>query len=679
MATARARVIYQSEALYVGQNDATGYHFSVGAPGCPQSKRTGIFQEPKTKNDLGVFGYKEDSNSSVAGTLGGGTELTDLEFHTGISQLRRVQNANYSFTVNRQDVNQFGQLARIDAVAIDPPTVSLDFSYYLTNGVNETLLGFNVESEAKDKAGTAKSALNTRFLEEGNPDGRNYFILTTPQGSDAVGNNDNETAHSVIALGNGYVSSYGCEASVGGMPTANVTVEGLNLRSYNGSKDLPVPSVNTNYGTPITGVEFTIPPAISGVLNDSAPPLTSQDTIVSSAGTSAVNGTYKYYASSDAWELGPKESLTITISNVENGADVVEVMVGAPVNNASASTNPADDNTAASEIAAAINGEGALPAGVSATASDNVVTLVGGRGDLPAITVGAGQSDANGGDLSTVISSTTDSRDYAVWLAASDHSLYEAGKHADYAGKYILTDSANSLVYSANKNGVVGLAESSAEPYGNSDYWTAVGGSGSDPTPSVLNDSQIGLEKEGWSCLRPGDITLKLGTNGRASLMERLPSADPIADYNAGSCHIQNFSIDLPVGRTPLQRLGTPYGYTRVIDFPVTITVSCSAILADLKDGNVADLLFEYENHDLEFTLREPHPYGIGDIAMKYIVKGAQLESESFSSSIGDNKTVDLTWTAQVGGPEDKQRGIQIVGSRNALTIEDGFALPEIT
>jgi hypothetical protein len=675
MATSRARVIYQSEALYVGQNDATGHHFSVCAAGDSQANRTGIFKEPSSASELGVFGYKEDASSSVQGTLGQ-ADLNGLDFHTGLSQLRRVQNANYSFSVNRQDVNQFGQLARIDAVAIDPPTVSLDFSYYLTNGVNEKLLGLNVEAVDDPNS---EGALNTKFLEEGNPDGRNFFILTTPQGTDAVGQDHsaNESKHSVIALGNGYVSSYSCEASVGGMPTANVSVEGLNLRSYIGSKDLPVPAVNTNYGTPITGVEFTVPPAVSGVLNDSAPPLTTQPTIVTKAGTSAVNGTYQYYAGSDAWEMGSKESLTITITNVEDSVDVVEVMVGAPVSNAAASTNPADDDTAASEIAAAINAEGTLPASVSATASGNVVTLVGDKGDLPAITVGAGQSDANGADLSTVISSTTDTRDYAVWLAGSSHGFYTGGQHKDYIGKYILTDSSNDVVYYANKNGVMGLAESSSEPYGNSDYWSAVGASGSDPTPSVLNDSQMGLEKEGWSCLRPGDITLKLGTNGRAGLMERMPAADPIADYNAGSCHVQSFSIDLPVGRSPLQRLGTPYGYTRVIDFPVTITINCTAILADLKEGNVADLLFEYENHDLEFTLREPHPYGIGDVAMKYIVKGAQLEGESFSSSIGDNKTVDITWTAQVGGPEDETRGIHIQGSRNALTIDQGFALPE--
>lgn len=672
MATSRARVIYQSEALYVGQNDATGYHFSVGAPGAAQADRTGIFKEPSAVGDEGVFNYKGAANDKPSDN--NISDLANVEFHTGISQLRRVQNANYSFTVNRQDVNQFGQLARIDAVAIDPPTVSLDFSYYLTNGVNEKLLGFNVESEATETAGNATSALNTKFLEEGNPDGHNFFILTTPQGTDAVGNASGADKHSVIALGNGYVSSYGCEASVGGMPTANVTVEGLNLRSYNGSKNLPVPAVNTNYGTPITGVEFTVPPAVSGVLNDSAPPLASQDTIVSAAGTSAANGTYKYYADSVAWELAATHTSTVTL-NTTRADDVIKVAVAAPVSaTATVAVAAGSDSADAASLATAL--QTTLDnANVAATVTSaaGVVSIVALPGVLPTLSDDSSVFDE--GSM-TIAYEASRGRDYAVWLAAADHGLYSAA-HADYVGKYILTDSNNAVVYYANKNGVVGLAESSSEPYGNSDFWSSTGASGSDPTPSVLNDSQIGLEKEGWSCLRPGDITLKMGTNGRASLMERLPSADPIADYNEGSCHIQNFSIDLPIGRSPLQRLGTPYGYTRVIDFPVTITISCSAILADLKEGNVADLLFEYENHDLEFTLREPHPYGIGDVAMKYVIKGAQLESESFSSSIGDNKTVDMTWTAQVGGPEDTNRGIQMIGSRNALTIGGTYALED--
>ena len=61
---------------------------------------------------------------------------------TAHSQLNRVQSANYSYTINRQDVNQYGQLARIDSLVLEPPTVNLDFSYYLTDGFNERVLNF---------------------------------------------------------------------------------------------------------------------------------------------------------------------------------------------------------------------------------------------------------------------------------------------------------------------------------------------------------------------------------------------------------------------------------------------------------------------------------------------------------------------------------------------------------
>ena len=39
-----------------------------------------------------------------------------------IAPLHRVQSANYSFSISRQDVNCFGELARIDSIITDTPT-----------------------------------------------------------------------------------------------------------------------------------------------------------------------------------------------------------------------------------------------------------------------------------------------------------------------------------------------------------------------------------------------------------------------------------------------------------------------------------------------------------------------------------------------------------------------------
>jgi len=431
----RARVIYQSEALYAGTVDATGHHFTVNGTGY--------------------------NTQTLADAAGG-------EVRTGIMQLRRVQSANYSFSINRQDVNQFGQLARIDSVSIEPPTVTLDFSYYLTNGINERLLGFNVDGQS---TALGDEILLGKTSNSDNPVGKNFFILTTPEGTDAVGNTGVDSEKSVIALGNGFVSNYSIEAAVGGMPTASVTVDGLNLRSYNGTQDLNIPAINTTYGYEVEGVEFSLPPAVSG-----------------------------------------KGEATIGADNIWGSTD---------------------------------------------------------------------------------------------------------------------------------------------------DGW-------------VGNDEGFG--DEGISCLRPGDISLTLGTNGRAGEFENLPYSDPTSDYDAGTAHIQSFSVDVPVSRSVINRLGNPYGYARVTDFPVNISVSVSAILSDLKEGNVADMLFDQEEHDLTFTMREPTQSGNGPIALQYTIKGARLEGESFSSSIGDNKSVDLTFTAQVGGPEDQTNGIFISGSRNATGIHQYFA-----
>ena len=47
---------------------------------------------------------------------------------------------------------------------------------------------------------------------------------------------------------------------------------------------------------------------------------------------------------------------------------------------------------------------------------------------------------------------------------------------------------------------------------------------------------------------------------------------------------------------------------------------------------------------------------------MRYAFKGCRLDSENFSSTIGDNKTVDMTFTVQVGGADDASNGVFISG-----------------
>ena len=341
-----------------------------------------------------------------------------------INQLHRVQSANYGFTINRQDVNQFGQLARIDQISIEAPTVNLDFSYYLTTGNNETALGFTVGTAS----GTASfisgliDASNTGN-NIGIVSGRNFHVLTVAEGNDANASAVgvyNAAAARTIGIGNAYITNYTLEAAVGAIPTVSVTAEGLNVNVCTGS-----------------------------------------------SGTSAI----------------------VPGINVEDG-----------------------------------------------------------------------------------------------------------------------TASANLFALPAPATGIVGT-----------------------------------------SALRPGDITMFL-VDG---VVTDLPTGLSVADNTAA--HIQNVSIEVPIGRTTLERLGSRFGFTKVIDFPVEITCNLSAIVADLKSsGAISTLLGSDTTKTLAFSFKLP---GANDRII-YELRGAKLVSENFTSTIGDNKSVDLTFTTQVGGPQDVTNGL---------------------
>jgi hypothetical protein len=189
---ARKRVIYQSESLFVA----------------PTGNWTG-------------------ATTAAVPALGGSAGSPTVP-GSGV-QVHRVQSINYGFDIPRQDVNEFGKLARIDQVILESPTVSLDFTYYPETGVNERSMGLVLSPVGASSAVGQVSALSG-FL-NGNTDVKSYFIRTVSEGSDEIlkGATDTSTESSIIAIGNASITSYSFEASVGGFPTSSVNAEGLNI------------------------------------------------------------------------------------------------------------------------------------------------------------------------------------------------------------------------------------------------------------------------------------------------------------------------------------------------------------------------------------------------------------------------------------------------------------------
>lgn len=154
---------------------------------------------------------------------------------------------------------------------------------------------------------------------------------------------------------------------------------------------------------------------------------------------------------------------------------------------------------------------------------------------------------------------------------------------------------------------------------------------------------------EGFSALRPGDISLDIN-GGALGLSE-------------SDLKVQNASISVEITRDPIQKLGSKFAFTREISFPITATMSVDAIVGDTVAGTLANVLTTDSNYNLSLTLKKPD--GSGEKALKYSLKKAKLDSQDFSSSIGDNKSVSLQFSTQIGGPNETTVGLFIDGPHN--------------
>ena len=176
-------------------------------------------------------------------------------------QLHRIQTASHDVEVQYVDINEMGKLARLSQEIVESPVVSLDFSYYLMDAHNENKMGFSIADINGPRVNLISGFLTDQEKEE-----KNYYLLTVPEGKEASdGSNAYGLGNGLLGVGNGFITSYNAEASVGEIPTASVSIEATNLRFDTESNNVPNPAINTEDGEPIDN-NITIPVSTTGNL-----------------------------------------------------------------------------------------------------------------------------------------------------------------------------------------------------------------------------------------------------------------------------------------------------------------------------------------------------------------------------------------------------------------------------
>lgn len=213
----RNRNLYQSEAVYITSGLASGYMFNSG---------------------------------TVPNTFTGQNSGNNL-----LLQLNRVQSAGQDFSITRLDVGQEGQLARVDSIITEQPTVNFTTSWLITDGANEQKAGLVIDGQV-----SCISGLLTKVNEP-----KNIFVLQTAEGTDAINNTSIHTVNDgVISIGNCFLSNISWNAAVGQLPTCTASWEAFNIKYDTGTQNIATPAVNIQNGLPVTGIYFTIPQAVAG-------------------------------------------------------------------------------------------------------------------------------------------------------------------------------------------------------------------------------------------------------------------------------------------------------------------------------------------------------------------------------------------------------------------------------
>ncbi|MDB4664740.1 hypothetical protein OAE97_00160 [Verrucomicrobia bacterium] len=186
------------------------------------------------------------------------------------TSLRRIQSCNYNFSVDRQDINQYGELNGIDRLIINEPTVTSDISYYFEPiGFNESHMGFRVDAST----GTDSEAKHMLDHIIRDPDGtgvKNLFIVTADPGVDA--NDTGKMAiptnyDGIIGLGNATVTSWSLEASVGSIPTVSCSFEAQNILFTGGITAPTIRNPALKDGSPVTDSPLVTLPSGAGEFN----------------------------------------------------------------------------------------------------------------------------------------------------------------------------------------------------------------------------------------------------------------------------------------------------------------------------------------------------------------------------------------------------------------------------
>lgn len=254
--------------------------------------------------------------------------------------------------------------------------------------------------------------------------------------------------------------------------------------------------------------------------------------------------------------------------------------------------------------------------------------------------------------IASIASGTTDTHNYYISLAPEGSDVINTTGAGGFGfGNGFLSD--------ARFQGAVGQTPTESYSVEALNDATYIISSGTVPTvdqrtglpvagsPQFVFPTAVTGTASSVAALQPGDISLTL--------------TDTFG-FDPAGLHVQNFNLNIPLARENINQLGTKFAFAKLITFPITVTAAFECVAGDIVAANLSDKLCTDNPVDFTIDLKEPSCSGDGNVAIRFNLKGAKLDSTNYTSNIGSNATVNFSYSTLLGGPEEITKGLFISG-----------------
>lgn len=163
----------------------------------------------------------------------------------------------------------------------------------------------------------------------------------------------------------------------------------------------------------------------------------------------------------------------------------------------------------------------------------------------------------------------------------------------------------------------------------------------------------------------PGELPSKLFTNPKEISIQFKNNELFGLD---SSLAVSAFSLNIPLGRNPITRVGEKYPFSRALNCPIEATVSVDVTVTGLKAGKSLDFK-NFDYHSFDIITKEccdsvsKNWYEECNEMVRITINGAKLNNESVTSRIGSMLTAKLDFSVSISNLLDFEKNILISGN----------------